>query len=143
MDLLLGLDVGTTATKALLFDPQGNIVSSASHQYGLITPQERWVEQDPEEIWLAVIAAIRSAVQQLDSIIRISAVCMAAQSGSLIPADIDGNPVYPIITWMDGRTESLVQRWLEEGVQAKVKSISGWSHSPGLCLPTIAWLKKK
>ncbi len=43
---------------------------------------------------------------------------------------------------MDGRTRDLVQRWREDGVQDWVKPLSGWSLYPGLCLPTIAWLRE-
>ena len=65
MDLLLGLDVGTTATKALLMNVEGEVIASASYGYGLITPREDWVEQDPEdepaELLLRRIRAEREA----------------------------------------------------------------------------------
>jgi xylulokinase len=49
-------------------------------------------------------------------------------------------PLYPAITWMDGRTEGLVKEWREAGVEELVRPASGWHLYPGLCLPTIAWL---
>ena len=58
-DLLIGLDVGTTATKALLFDLEGRVLAAAGRGYGLITPRPGWVEQDPEEIWAAVVETLR------------------------------------------------------------------------------------
>ena len=70
------------------------------------------------------------------------ALSMAAQSGSLLPAGVKGEPVYPLITWMDGRTKELVQQWRDEGIQDQIRPISGWSLYPGLCLPTIAWLSR-
>ncbi len=66
MDLLLGLDVGTTATKALLFDLGGRVVASATHAYGLITPRQGWVEQDPEDLWRGVVTTCRAVVGQVD-----------------------------------------------------------------------------
>ncbi len=144
IDGVLGLDIGTTSTKAILFDLAGKEVArGASLPYRTLTRQPGWVEQDPEEIWQAVIAAIRQAISQAGtSTIAVRAICIAAQSGSLLPADVDGNPVYPLITWMDGRTEKLVHQWRKEGVQEQVKPISGWSLYPGLPLPTIAWLRQ-
>ncbi|KAA3654448.1 MAG: hypothetical protein DWQ04_34395 [Chloroflexi bacterium] len=143
MDALLGLDVGTTTTKAVLFDLTGTELARAtSLPYRNYSPQSGWVEQDPEEVWGAVVTAVRQTVAQVGQDIQVQAICMAAQSGSLLPADANGEPVYPIITWMDGRTEQLVQKWRDEGIQEQVKPISGWSLYPGLCLPTISWLRQ-
>jgi xylulokinase len=140
---LLGVDVGTTSTKAVLFDLAGReLARSESDPYRLLSPQPGWVEQDPEELWQAVLFAIREVVRGAESPVNIQAVGMAVQSGSLLPASEAGRPVYPLITWMDGRTEALVQGWREQGLGAQVKPISGWSLYPGLCLPTIAWLRK-
>ncbi len=140
-DALLGLDVGTTSTKAVLFDLIGNeLARSESSPYRLQTPEPTWIEQDPEELWQAVLAAIRGVMRQVGTSVDVLAVGMAAQSGSLLPAAADGAPVYPLITWMDGRTEPLVQAWRAEGLETRVKPVSGWSLYAGLCLPTIAWL---
>jgi xylulokinase len=140
---LLGLDVGTTSTKAVLFDLTGNeIARAASPPYHTHTPNPGWVEQDPEEIWQAVLGALRSVMERAGPDIRTVAMGIAAQSGSLLPAAADGVPVYPLITWMDGRTEELVRTWREKGVQQQVKPLSGWSLYAGLCLPTIAWLRR-
>jgi len=140
---LLGLDIGTTSTKGVLFDLDGQELARAvSSPYTNHTPKPGWVEQDPEEIWDAVLAVLKEITSRVASQFHIHGICMAVQSGSLLPADEKGEPVYPLITWMDGRTEKLVDRWLEDGVQDWVKPLSGWSLYPGLCLPTIAWLKE-
>lgn len=139
---LLGLDVGTTTAKAVLFDETGTeLARAASKPYPNHTPHPGWVEQDPEEIWQAVLNVLRGVMSQAGENVRVTALCMAAQSGSLLPADDNGEPVYPLITWMDGRTEALVAGWREAGIQESIKPLSGWSLYPGLCLPTIAWLR--
>ena len=138
---LLGLDVGTTSTKAVLFDLNGNEITRASSDpYHNQSPKPGWVEQNPEEIWQAVLTTIREVVGKSDSA-QIIAMSMSVQSGSLIPGDKEGNPVYPMITWLDGRTAHMVMDWKQAGLESKVKQISGWSLYPGLCLPTIAWLR--
>lgn len=140
---LLGLDIGTTSSKAILFDTNGTeIVRENSPAYKNHSPQPGWVEQDPEEVWLAIASTIRSLVQKTPPKTEIIALSIAAQSGSLIPADGNGTPVYPLITWMDGRTQTLVERWRNENKEAQVKSRSGWSLHAGLPLPTIAWLRQ-
>jgi xylulokinase len=143
LDGLLGLDIGTTSTKAILFDSTGaEWARAVSDPYRNHTPHAGWVEQDANDLWGAVLSALREVLSLAGSDIKVRAVCMAAQSGSLLPADAHGEPVYPLITWMDGRTKDLVQRWRDEGVQDWVKPLSGWSLYPGLCLPTIAWLRE-
>ncbi len=141
MDALLGLDVGTTTTKAVMFDLTGaELARTASPPYRHHSPRPGWVEQDPEEVWQAVVTAVRHVMSQVSKTVTVRALSMAAQSGSLLPANANGEPVHPIITWMDGRTEQLVRQWRDEGVQDQVRPISGWSLYPGLCLPAIAWL---
>ncbi|MCA2002485.1 MAG: hypothetical protein LDL51_11525 [Chloroflexi bacterium] len=141
-DALLGVDVGTTSTKAVLFDFDGRELARASSQpYRNYTPAPGWVEQDPEELWNALLTSIRDALSQVRDV-NVKALSMAVQSGSLIPADAQGRPVSPMATWLDGRAEEIVQEWKAEGHQAWVKPLSGWSLYPSLCLPTIAWFRK-
>ena len=142
MDALLGVDIGTTSTKAVLFDYQGQELAQAiSAPYHNQTPQPGWVEQDPEEVWQAVLSVLRQIVEQSKDQFDIRAISMAVQSGSLLPANQLGEPVYPIITWLDGRTEKLISDWKKSGLEQQVRSLSGWSLFSGLPLPTIAWLR--
>ena len=64
-DILIGLDVGTTATKAVAFDLAGVARAEASSGYGLLTPGQGWVEQDPEALWRAVVEVLRAVAGQL------------------------------------------------------------------------------
>ncbi len=141
-EAVLGLDIGTTSTKAVLFDLLGTELAAAERAYPLQTPQPGWVEQNPGDLWGAVIAAIRDVVKLHGSNKQILALALAAQSGSLIPAAADGTPVYPAIIWMDGRTEDIVNKWRAAGLEERIKRISGWSLTAGLGLPTITWLRQ-
>lgn len=139
---LLGLDIGTNATKAVLFDLSGAELVKAEQNYPLSTPQPGWAEQDPELVWQAVVSVIERIVSQAGPERQIVALALAAQSGSVIPAQADGTPVYPMITWLDTRTEALVRQWKAEGLEEKVRMLSGWSLHPGLPFPNIAWLRQ-
>lgn len=142
-DLLLGIDVGTTSTKALLYDLSGiEVARASSPPYQNDTSTPGWVEQDPEQLWKALLDTITKVLQNAGNDVNVRALSIAAQSGSLIPADNEGNLVYPIITWLDGRTRDTVKEWKAAGYEGEVKAITGWSLYPGLCLPTIAWLGK-
>src|SRR5580765_1998538 len=62
-DHVIGVDIGTTATKAVVFDLGGRVVAHRAVEYPLLTPTPGAAEQDPEQIYRAVIAAIRDAVR--------------------------------------------------------------------------------
>jgi len=141
-DTILGLDIGTTATKAVLFDLAGRELVKAEQNYPLSTPQPGWAEQDPEQVWQAVVSVIQEVVNRAGPERQILSLALAAQSGSLIPARADGTPVYPMIPWLDTRTEAIVNRWQAEGLDATVRPLSGWLLHPGLPLPNIAWLRQ-
>src|SRR6185295_16280730 len=108
---VLGLDVGTTATKAILFDLSGVELATAEQSYPLQTPQPGWVEQNPEEVWQALLQVVQTIVAQAGPETDILALALSAQAGSLIPVKENGTPVYPIITWMDQRAAGLVEQW--------------------------------
>ena len=103
MDLLIGLDVGTTGTKAIAFDLNGHIAASATKQYGLLTPEPGWVEQNPLELWDAVVTTLRAVAGQIDPGDRVIAIAQSSQGGTTIPVDTEFQPTYNAISWMDGR----------------------------------------
>lgn len=139
MDTLLGLDVGTNSTKAVLFDLEGRELATASHPYPLLTPQPGWVEQDAEAVWEALMATLADIVERLGQD-RILGLALAAQAGSIIPCDAAGDPVYPMITWLDNRSQDIVAGWQADGTVERMRQLSGWRPFPGLPLPSIAWL---
>ena len=141
-DAILGIDVGTSSTKAILFDLSGNEVTSAGQSYPLLTPQAGWVEQDSEEVWQALIHVLQDIVKQ-SSGYRILSLAIAAQAGSIIPVDLEGNPVYPMITWLDTRSQELARRWQADGTAATIRRLSGWQPFAGLPLPSISWLRQQ
>jgi sugar (pentulose or hexulose) kinase len=141
-DAILGIDIGTSSTKAILFDLTGNEVTSAGQSYPLLTPQAGWVEQDPEAVWQALIQVLQNIVKQ-SSGYRILSLAIAAQAGSIIPADLDGNPVYPMITWLDTRSQELSRQWQADGTAATIRQLSGWQPFAGLPLPSIGWLRQQ
>jgi xylulokinase len=141
MDLLLGLDVGTTATKALLFSLDGDVVASASHAYGLLTPHEGWVEQDPEDLWGGVVATCRALVAGLAPGDRIVALSQSSQAGTTIAVDALGRPTYNAISWMDGRATAQAERSRQELGEEFLYRVSGWPLFNGLPLQHVRWLR--
>ncbi|BAM00967.1 MULTISPECIES: xylulokinase [Caldilinea] len=138
--LLLGVEVGTSAVKAVLYDCSGEERSSVHCTVTLRTPRAGWVEQDAEELWQAFCTALRAvalgAAEQGD----IAALALAAQAGSVTAVDAAGEPLMPFITWLDHRAQPIVERWVREGRAAHIRRLSGWPPHAGLPLATLAWL---
>ncbi|MCS7260350.1 MAG: FGGY family carbohydrate kinase [Anaerolineae bacterium] len=138
---LLGLDVGTTATKGLVFDLSGEILASASQAYGLLTPQPGWVEQSPDALCEAVAQVIRAVLTQLRPEDHIAAVSLSSQGGTTIPVDAAGHPTYNAISWMDQRGAVQAERVRALLGDELVYTITGWPLQGSLPLQHIAWLR--
>ncbi len=139
-EVVLGLDAGTTSAKALAVDRAGRILATAnSDAIATLSTPEGASEQDPTEIWQAVAAAGRSAAGSLGAGVRVAALAVAAQSGSVIPVPSSGRATRAV-TWMDTRSRAVVESWPRE-VAERIRAVSGWAPAPGAGLPTIAWLQ--
>ncbi|NPV74958.1 MAG: hypothetical protein HPY59_01155 [Anaerolineae bacterium] len=138
-DTILSLDIGTTAVKAVLFDPRGSELLVAERALTLQTPQAGFVELDPEELWRAVLDVLNEIAQKNRR--HILAIAIATQGGSFLATDERGRPVCPIITWMDSRSETVVNHWRQRGLEAGIRQICGWSLDPGLPLAMIGWMR--
>jgi ribulokinase len=106
---VIGVDIGTQSTKALLTDATGRIVSQASESYQPDTPRPLWAEQWPQ-VWLAaVVAAIRRCVAAAGNV-DADAVCISGlYGGSGIAVDAALEPLYPCLIWLDRRAEAQVR----------------------------------
>ena len=107
MIALLGIDAGTTAVKAHLFDLAGHVLGSGSREYELLTPAPDVTELPAETYWSACCAAVRQAVSQsqLQSD-AIAALAISSQGETFICVDRAGVPLHPAIVWLDNRAGS-------------------------------------
>jgi xylulokinase len=102
MRTFLGIDVSTTATKALLIDEKGAVLATATAAHTLQTPKPLWSEQDPHEWWQAAATAIRAVLKQAG--IRseeVAAVGLTGQMHGLVLLDAQGEVLRPAILWND------------------------------------------
>jgi D-xylulose kinase len=102
--LFLGIDAGTTALKAALFDESGRCLAVHRQVYELLTPHPSWVELDPGVYWEACCRAVREVVAHVDqSMSFVQAMAVSSQAETLIPVDSNGNPTRQAIVWLDNR----------------------------------------
>jgi gluconokinase len=110
-EYILGVDIGTTSTKAMLFTPQGKALTQAAISYGLLSPAPDIQEQDPDEILAAVVNSVRRVIDQSQVNQRaIAGLSFSAAMHSLIAVDRQGNPLTRIITWADRRSAAWAQQ---------------------------------
>ena len=142
MRLVIGLDVGTTATKAALFDEKGSQIALGESCYSVNYPKQGWAEQDPEELWLGVISAIRQVASKISSSDEVVALSVSAQGATTILLDNQNNPVRPAISWLDHRAADLVPTIAEKLDAEKVYYTAGWPLSAWLPLSAVSWLRQ-
>lgn len=140
---LLGVDIGTTSTKAVLFNRSGKIQSQHAVEYPLYTPVPGAAEQDVEEILQAVKTSIREAIEK--STIKkeeLLFVSFSAAMHSLIAVDSDGKALTNSITWADQRSEPWAKKLkAENGHQIYLRT--GTPIHPMSPLAKIIWLKNE
>lgn len=107
MSYLLGIDAGTTAMKAVLFNKEGRALVQASDEYQLLTPAPDRVELEPDRYWAACCRCIRSLLAQSGVDHRdIPALSISSQGETLVVVDEAGRPLYPAIVWLDNRSQT-------------------------------------
>ena len=141
-DTVLGLDAGTTSAKAVIVDRAGRVLATAgSDPIATHTTPGGGSEQDAAEIWRALSAAARRAVEDLGPDGRVAALAVAAQSGSVVPVPADGAP-QRVVTWMDTRFRSVAESWPDD-MAARIRDVSGWMPTSGVGLSTIVGLQSE
>jgi xylulokinase len=106
---LIGLDVGTTGCKAMVFDTEGRVLGRGSREYGVICDAPAKAEQDAELVWSLTKESLREAVTAAGSE-GISALSVSVQGDAIIPVDEDFRPLHPAILGMDYRSGPQAER---------------------------------
>ncbi|MDK2599717.1 gluconokinase [Bacillus stercoris] len=136
---MLGIDIGTTSTKAVLFSENGNVVQKESIGYPLYTPDISTAEQNPEEIFQAVIQTTARITKQHPEK-QISFISFSSAMHSVIAIDENDKPLTPCITWADNRSESWAHKIKDELNGHEVYKRTGTPIHPMSPLSKIAWI---
>ncbi|MGH7459878.1 MAG: xylulokinase, partial [Longimicrobiales bacterium] len=139
--LFLGLDIGTSAVKAILVNEAGDLVASSSSALTLQTPQPGWAEQDPESWWQATLAAIRGVMLH-QTPAHVAAVGISGQMHSSVFLNAAGAVIRPAPLWCDGRTTAECQEITERA--GGEEHLREWVCNPaleGFTLPKVLWLR--
>ncbi len=148
MEYLIGIDMGTTNTKAIVFDTEGNQTAAAS----LPTPTKH-VEgggavYDPETEWRNVCRLLSSCAEQLEETNgrgernKIRGIAVTGMGEAGVPLDQDGHPLYPVIAWFDPRTLGSAEELREMLGDEKILQITGLKNQYIFTANKLLWLRR-
>lgn len=136
----LGIDLGTSVVKAVVFADDGAALAVAGQPLGLTHGPDGGVEQDVEEILAGLGAVVREALAQVTVVPE--AVAITGQGDGCWLTDAEHRAVRPALSWMDGRAAGLLDEWTAGGVTEEVFRRNGCMMFPGAPAALLAWLDR-
>lgn len=139
---MIGIDIGTTSTKSVLFTEQGEVVTTSTQEYPLYTPAPDVAEQDPDEIVQAATRSVRGVMSQSGvSASQILFVSCSSAMHSVIAMDQHDHPLSRCITWADNRSAAWSAQLQENGVGHQIYLRTGTPIHPMSPLTKLMWLR--
>ncbi len=142
MKYILALDQGTTSSRAILFDHEGKIVTTAQKEFTQIFPQPGWVEHNPNEIWSSQSAVSAEAITgERHSPRDIAAIGITNQRETTVIWDRKtGEPVYNAIVWQDRRTANICKKMKDDGLSETFQKKTGLLIDPYFAGTKVKWI---
>ncbi|MGN0675868.1 MAG: FGGY family carbohydrate kinase, partial [Oscillospiraceae bacterium] len=142
MRYVIGIDVGTSGTKTVLFDETGKVIASATVEYPMYQPQNGYAEQEPTDWYNAAVSTIKtvitkSGVKNTD----IVGVGLSGQMHGLVMLDENGEVIRKSIIWCDQRTAKEVDEMNEKLGREKLIEITANPALTGWTAAKILWVK--
>jgi len=139
--LLIGIDVGTTNLKAVLYDARrGETVAVATRPTPERHPRPDWSEFDADEVWGGVVACVREIMRAVPEPRRIAGVAVASMGEAGVALDAAGVPLYPFIAWYDPRGEEYVPHWRRTLGEPRVYELTGQPLGGVYGINHLMWL---
>ena len=139
MSMILALDQGTTSSRAILFDKQGNIHGLAQREFQQFYPQTGWVEHDPLEIWFSQKAVMEESLAKTG--VKPHAIGITNQRETTVVWDkATGTPVYNAIVWQDRRTAAYCDQLKRDGHAAMIQQKTGLVIDAYFSGSKVAWI---
>ena len=139
---ILALDQGTSSSRAIVFDQQGQTKAVAQKEFTQIFPKPGWVEHNPMEIWSSQAAVIAEAITSIDiNGLDIAAIGITNQRETTIVWDAEtGDPVYNAIVWQDRRTSEYCDMLKAQGLTDTIRSKTGLIIDAYFSATKIRWI---
>ena len=142
MKYLLGIDVGTTGTKSMLFSAAGDLLGSAYRSYPMDVPDFARREQNARDWWNAVVETVREICTTPEIRENVVGISLSLQGGTMVAVDQRFEPVRPAMVWSDKRCSAQKEAYLKEVGEAETMyRKTGWKLSDGSNVNQIRWMK--
>lgn len=139
---ILSIDQGTTSTRAILFDKQGNLRYSAQREFKQFFPHSGWVEHDAREIWKSVTEVVTQLFieNEIDAS-QIAGIGITNQRETTVVWDKrNGKPVYHAIVWQSRQSQEICDELIEKGYSEYIQSKTGLLINPYFSASKIRWI---
>lgn len=140
MKYLIGIDLGTSGTKTVLFDQEGTVIKSKTIEYPLYQEKNGWAEQDPADWWNAAKDTLKDVVSAVNPA-DIAGIGIAGQMHGLVMLDKDGKVLRRSIIWCDQRTGKECQEITEKVGKERLIEITANPALTGFTASKILWVK--
>ena len=140
MSYLIGIDLGTSGTKTVLFDEYGNALKSHTVEYTMQQPKNGWAEQDPEDWYNAAVQTLKSVTNGIDTRL-IAGIGISGQMHSLVMLDENNNVIRPAILWCDSRTAKECEEITEKVGKDRLIEITANPALTGFTASKILWVR--
>jgi len=139
---VIALDQGTTSSRCILFDEQGNICSAAQKEFTQIFPEPGWVEHDPMEIWSSQLSVTMEAMGKIGAHYSdIAAIGITNQRETTVVWDKEtGEPVYHAIVWQCRRTADRIEKLKHDGLEGLIVERTGLIPDAYFSGSKIEWI---
>jgi len=138
---LMAIDQGTTSSRAMIFDEQGQLHISCQKEFAQYFPQDGWVEHEGMEIIKSVMDTVRQALEKMPDGAVPSAIGITNQrETTLVWNRNTGEPIYPAIVWQDRRTADLCRKMKEDGLEDMITEKTGLLLDPYFSATKIKWI---
>lgn len=140
MKYLIGIDIGTSGTKSVLFNTDGSVVRSSSAEYPLYQPQNGWAEQSPEDWWEATVTTLKAITEGINAA-DIAGIGLSGQMHGLVMLDSENSIIRPAIIWCDGRTGAECVEITERIGAERLIELTANPALTGFTASKIMWVK--
>lgn len=142
MAYLIGVDLGTSGTKTVLFDESGKRIASDLYEYPMYQPNVGWAEQDPEDWWMATYTTIKNCIQKSGVDPKdVKGIGLSGQMHGLVMLDKEDNVIRKSIIWCDQRTEAECVEITEKVGKKRLIEITANPALTGFTASKIMWVK--
>lgn len=139
MRVAIGVDVGTTGSRAVAVDEQGAVIAARTAEYPLLTPRPQWTEQDPAAWWRATCDVLAEVVRTSGG--EVVGVGLTGQMHGSVFLDRDGEVIRPALLWNDQRTGTQCDEITERVGPQRLVEITGNPALTGFQAPKVLWLR--